>query len=403
VTVDELYEALTSPEVAGFLSQEKLPNPQDFLLHTPGHLQEIKAAVADQLISQSKAAKKLPFWSQKKSILWPPPLSIEQASSEITAWYKAQLISGEHLIDLTGGSGVDCLEMGRKFKKVTYVEQDDWLVRLFAHNARLLAEKPTKFERYQKQAEQSLDLITDQSHVFLDPARRDSTKKKVFRIEDCSPDLNKLLPKIRAKCKEVVVKLSPMLDLSEGVRQLLPYEIHVVAINNECKELLFRINSNPTDDPKIVCVNFKEGKWETFYYNYEEEAAAESEFGPIQQYLYEPNAAILKSGAFNLLGKRCGLKKLAKHTHLYTSTNYQADFPGRIFSVIKKNISGKDLKESCQGSDLHVITRNYPFKADELKKKYKLTERGSLYIIGYTDLDNKKKMVLVELKRSDQT
>ncbi|MCQ2339472.1 MAG: hypothetical protein MJZ79_01640 [Paludibacteraceae bacterium] len=341
-----------------------------------------------------------PWW-------YPVRLSCEQCSSEATARYKARLVAGKrHLIDLTGGAGVDTFFMGEQMETVDYVERDAELCRLAQHNL------PSKVTVHNMTAEEFLNRppsadgirtadadgtrtvhtpysISERSErsklylstIYIDPARRDKNGGKVFRIEDCTPNVVELLPRMREVADTILIKFSPMLDISAALRCLDgSWQVHVVAVKNEVKEvlLLSSFNSKFITHHSICAVDVEEGWRFEFTQEEEEQAFSQIAYYPINQgYIYEPNAAILKAGAYKLVGARYGLHKLDANTHLYHSEQLVQDFPGRIFKIAQKDIS-----HDVRGGQYNVLTRNYVMGAEELKKKLKVRDGGSRFIIG---------------------
>ncbi len=329
-----------------------------------------------------------PWW-------YPVRLSCEQCSSEATARYKGQLVAGKrHLIDLTGGAGVDTFFMSEQMETVDYVERDAELCRLARHNL------PDKVRVHNKTAEevllndndnnndnenenQTLNTIhqTPDTVIYIDPARRDKNGGKVFWIEDCTPNVVELLPRMREIADTILIKFSPMLDISAALRCLDgSWQVHVVAVKNEVKEvlLLSSFNSKFITHHSICAVDVEEGWRLEFTQEEEEQAFSQLANYPINQgYIYEPNAAILKAGAYKLVGARYGLHKLDANTHLYYSEQLVQDFPGRIFKIAQKDIS-----HDVRGGQYNVLTRNYVMGAEELKKKLKVRDGGSRFIIG---------------------
>lgn len=325
-----------------------------------------------------------PWW-------YPVRLSCEQCSSEATARYKGQLVAGKrHLIDLTGGAGVDTFFMSEQMETVDYVERDAELCRLARHNL------PDKVRVHNKTAEEVLLNENDNKNdnqtpntrhqtpdtvIYIDPARRDKNGGKVFRIEDCTPNVVELLPRMREIADTILIKFSPMLDISAALRCLDgSWQVHVVAVKNEVKEvlLLSSLNSKFITHNSICAVDVEEGWRFEFTQEKEEQAFSQLANYPINQgYIYEPNAAILKAGAYKLVGVRYGLHKLDANTHLYYSEQLVQDFPGRIFKIAQKDIS-----HDVRGGQYNVLTRNYVMGAEELKKKLKVRDGGSRFIIG---------------------
>lgn len=349
---------------------------------------------ADQILSRRKAKDKLPTWYANTRLILPPPLSLEQASSEDTAHYKREIFNGEQLVDLTGGTGVDCLSLASGFKQTAYVEQNDWLCELFQHNRTELQKQITIINA---SSEKYLKDFNGKASFFIDPARRDSQKKKVFRLEDCSPNVITLLPLLQEKADKVLLKAAPMIDLTQGIEQLkFVSQIHVVSVHNECKEVLFLLDFEFSGQPEIHCVDLHQGEKRTFSFTQTEEKKSTAAFADVGKYLYEPNGAIRKSGAFKLVAKRFKLKKIAPNTHLYTSNKPNPEFPGRVFKVLQTSFEKGDFEKLFPKAQANVISKNHPRTPEEIKKKFRLRDGGDRYLIAYRDQENKPRMVAAE-------
>ena len=341
-----------------------------------------------QIEGRERTADKLPTFASIPDWWYPVRLSCEQCSSELTARYKASLLSPlalgegkeERLLALTGGYGVDTYFLSEQFTHTDYVEQNEELCRIAAHNFAL--SQKSKVER------QKLSIAIHNTTaedfllsspcgeagwglIFLDPARRDSHGSKVFRIEDCTPNVVELLPTLLAHSKRLLIKLSPMLDLTQAVTCLsqVNWDIHIVAIKNEVKEVL--LLSGGTG--QITTIDLAQ-KDQAFVFTREEEqhCGLDIRDGKLANYLYEPNAAILKAGAYKLVAQRFGLHKLDVNTHLYTSRQFIENFPGRVWRITEK----QNLKQA------NVLTRNYPLTPEQLKKKLHLRDGGTAFVIG---------------------
>jgi len=346
-------------------------------------------AAAEQIRSRQKARTKLPRWHAAADILFPPPLSTEQASSQIAAAYKVRLLQEdpradhEVLVDLTGGAGVDALGFTEAFPRVIYVERDAGLCRAFAHNASRLTSRPP--EVVNDDAAVYLRGFRGQATFYLDPDRRDPAQRRVFRFEDSSPDVVALMPLLRERARRVLVKASPMIDLSEAVRLLGDVrEIHVVSIGGDCREVLFLLDLTAPARPAVRCVELdQDGTVYAFDFDLQAEGSARCEMGPPQRYLYDPGPAIRKAGAFRTVAERFGLNKLAPNTHLYTADRLVQDFPGRIFEVDPQ--TGKALRRAMSGIAANVMVRNHPLSAEELKRRYRIRDGGERWLIGFRD------------------
>ena len=341
-----------------------------------------------QIEGRERTADKLPTFASIPDWWYPVRLSCEQCSSELTARYKASLLSPlalgegkeERFLDLTGGYGVDTYFLSEQFTHTDYVEQNEELCRIAAHNFAL--SQKSKVER------QKLSIAIHNTTaedfllsspcgeagwglIFLDPARRDSHGSKVFRLEDCTPNVVELLPTLLAHSKHLLIKLSPMLDLTQAVTSLsqVNWDIHIVAIKNEVKEVL--LLSGGTG--QITTIDLAQ-KDQAFVFTREEEqhCGLDIRDGKLANYLYEPNAAILKAGAYKLVAQRFGLHKLDVNTHLYTSRQFIENFPGRVWRITEK----QNLKQA------NVLTRNYPLTPEQLKKKLHLRDGGTAFVIG---------------------
>ena len=328
-----------------------------------------------QMEGRERTADKLPMFAAMDDWWYPVRLSCEQCSSEDTARFKASLVSGETMVDLTGGYGVDTYFLNDSFSSIDYIEQNAELCRIAAHN---FANKPITI--HNTSAEEFLASAGQYDLIFLDPARRDSHGGKVFRLEDCTPNVVELLPTLLAHGKRLLLKLSPMLDLTQAATSLsqVSWDIFVVAIKNEVKEEL--LLSGGTG--QITAVDLAK-KDQAFVFSREEEAGARSEYSEYSEYsgkyLYEPNAAILKAGAYKLVGARFGLSKLDVNTHLYCSDALVPDFPGRVWEIKDEGMRGERMKGLNQAN---VLCRNYPLTPEALKKKLHLRDGGTAFVIG---------------------
>ena len=343
-----------------------------------------------QIEGRKKAEKKLPTWFKSHNILFPPKLNLEQTSSETTAQYKASLINGKTIADITGGFGVDSFYFAEKFNTVHHFETNETLSEIAQHN----------FEVFDKKnvhcfSKNGLEAVLNNKYdaVYADPSRRHDSKGKVFFLADCEPNIPENISEILTNCDQFLLKTSPMLDITVGLNELQNVsEIHIVAVNNEVKELLWLLKKEYYGEPVIKTVNFTKSGLETFDFYWNTHASAS--YGLPQKYLYEPNAAILKSGAFDLVAEKLKLKKLHKSTHLYTSENL-IDFPGRRF-VVESTVpySKKEMRAAINFKKANIATRNFPESVEALRKKWKIGDGGALFLFFVTDMDDKKKMLV---------
>jgi 16S rRNA G966 N2-methylase RsmD len=325
---------------------------------------------------------------------------MEQCSSEATAIYKAGLVEGDTFADLTGGFGIDCSFLSRKFKQADYVERQSELCELAMHNFPLLG---LNIGVHNEDGVEYLKQMHPVDVLFLDPARRDGHGGKTVAISDCEPDVSALEDLLVEKAKKVMVKLSPMLDLSLALKALkYVREVHIVSVNNECKELLLLLEKS-TDSSEIVihCEQITStGEHQHYAFTQEQERTSDCPLAAeVGAYLYEPNASILKAGAYRSLTQAYEVKKLHVSSHLYTSPNYIEDFPGRRFQVeVVSGFGKKELKTLLQGLEKANLTiRNFPSSVADLRKRLKLKEGGEDYIFATTLADESK--VLIKCKK----
>jgi len=374
-----------------FTSEEFHQFVQDHLEEDPAHLLfkyhekvafDLKMAV-QQIAARQKAAKKLPNWSKNLHLLFPASISVEQSSSEQTASFKSEGLSGNCLIDLTGGFGVDFYHLSQGFEKGVYCEQQPELFQISKHNLSLL--NPDKFEfingdglEFLRKTELQFDLI------YADPARRGTGNQKLYKLQDCEPNVVDAWTLLQQKSNHILLKVSPMLDLTQAWTELPDIQkITVVSVRNEVKELLLHWEKGKIGDPKMISVVDLESGIIPFEFEPSAEEQAHSKFAEAGKYLIEPLAGILKAGAFKLFGDRFGLYKLDRNSHLYSSDAFSAGIPGRIFEMVQE-ISPKkqEVKALFPSGKVNVICRNYSTGAEELKKKLGLKDGGEDFLIG---------------------
>lgn len=341
-----------------------------------------------QVEGYRKTAKKLPKWHDSFGIYYPPKIHIEQTSSEATASYKTTLIDGSSGIDVTGGLGIDTFHFSEVFEKVTHCEINHELSEIAKHNFEILGTTSIEFINADG-VETALSSFHDV--IYIDPSRRHDTKGKVFYLRDCEPNVPAHLPALMECCHALLVKTSPMLDLSVGMSELQDVaEIHIVAVNNEVKEILWLIKKG-AGATKVVTVNLSKNKSQKFEFSYGE--SERLTYHLPKKYLYEPNAAIMKSGAFTLIPESFNVEKVAQHTHLYTSDSL-VEFPGRRFQVEQViPYTKKEMLTHIKGIKAHVTTRNVPETVAALRKKWNIKDGGDVYLFFIT-LENNDRMVL---------
>ena len=329
--------------------------------------------IVQQIKGKQVAQKKFPFLLNDE-IIFPPQLSLEQSSSQKTALYKSEILKGEKFIDLTAGFGIDAYYLSKNFNEITLVEQNADLLKIVEHNWSVLGKKARfinqKLEDFLNENKENFDVI------YLDPARRDQHKNKVFLLEDLSPDILEIQEKLLFFSKKIVIKLSPLIDLKYLVT-VLPdiFRIDIIAVKNDVKEVVIFLSKENSEE--IICnvVNL-ESEERTCVFRFGEEEKATAVFGDPEKYIYIPNNSVLKAGIFNLISEKFGVKKLHPNSHLYTSDQIINDFPGRIFEM--ELIEAKQIQKKSQ---FNVISKNYPLKPEEIKKKYNLKDGGENYLI----------------------
>lgn len=351
---------------------------------------EVDLALAlRQIEARQLLQKKVPSWSANEELLFPARLSIEQCSSEATALYKASLMHGVSFADLTGGLGIDCYFISQNFEHTDYVELNPELCALAEHNlGRSIAIHHTSTEDF-------LPSCHPVDGIFIDPARRDVYGRKTVSIADCTPNVVELQDLLLQKAHRVMIKLSPMLDISQALKELRHVkEIHVVAVENECKELLFILEPDFDGETVFTCVNLQSGQPAVSFTVNEERAAELPLAKEPERYLYEPNAAVMKGGCYRLLTQRYEVQKLHRNSHLYASEKLVENFPGRIFEIDGWAAYGKKANALLGGVDkASIAVRNFPITVAELRKKLKIGDGGQVYLFA-TTLSGERKIVI---------
>lgn len=367
----------------------------------------------DQIAGWQIARKKLPQWASCEGIVYPPHISMEQCSSQFTAQYKSEiaqtllapaatvrarvsdssesdtLVARSSMVDLTGGFGVDFSYLARGFSQATYVERQRHLCDLAEHNMAALGLDQARIVC--GDGVEYLRQMGPVDFIYLDPARRDEHGSRTYAIEDCTPNVLELRDLLLAKSQYTLVKLSPMLDWRKAVADFdgTVREVHIVATGNECKELLLVLGQQVHEEPsapRVFCVNDNQR------IDYDSAAYTQGlriggkPLPEAKNYLYEPNASIMKAGCFDLVEERFGVTQVGPSSHLFVSATPVADFPGRGFAI--EAIGGmnkKDIKRLLNGTkQANIAVRNFPLTAPQLRKKLKLADGGPVYLFGTT-------------------
>ena len=385
--------------------REHASDDLDKLLLSASRFPDINMSMAvDQIAARRQVKDKLPYWYSHEDILYPSRLSAEQCSSESSARYKQRLLKGTSCCDLTGGLGVDSYYFSLKADRHTYIERFPSYCEAARHNFQVL--KAGNIQVVQGDVRDNLQTLYADT-FYIDPARRADCNKRVFALSDCEPDVLQLKSVLLEHADRVIIKISPMADIEETLR-LLPetIEVHVVAVRNECKELLFVLEGKQTrqgiSEVTIYTANLFPDEQQNQYFSftlYEEKECTLQIAGQLSEYLYEANAAVMKSGAFKLLASRYGMYKLHRHSHLYTADTLRHDFPGRKFKIeqvyefsshFQKQI-GKNVPQA------NIAVRNFPLSVAVFRKRTHISEGGDKYLFA-TTLDDERKVVIQTVK-----
>jgi 16S rRNA G966 N2-methylase RsmD len=376
------------------LQAKKYPN-----LNIPDLVLQIKA--------RQKAKIKLPEWFENEGVIFPKMLSVEQSSSEITAKFKANLVQGETLIDLTGGMGVDIAYMSKNFKKAIYFEQNADLLNVTKYNFEQLGIENVEFIEGN-----SVDYLTinaggvqnpasvENLWIYLDPHRRDDTGSRVVRLQDCEPNILEIKDLLLKYSDNILLKASPMLDIDLAISDLGNVsQVYVVAVENEVKEVLFHLQSPLSFGEglgvRLNAINLTKNNSTTLSFTKSEEKNASIKLGFPKQYLYEPNATIMKSGAFRFVAQHFDLQKIAPHSHLYTSEELADDFQGRIFKIIAVcKLDKKEISKYLTDKKANITIRNFPLTVQQIRDKLKLSDGGNEYLFATTDAQNQKIVIV---------
>lgn len=390
-----MNRAILNTDVQDYINKNLDSDPAALILKGISYEGVSTFEIVEQVESKKRCQKKLPTWFQHPGIYYPNKLNIEQTSSEVTAAYKAGLTAGQSLLDLTGGFGVDSYYFAKTFKTVVHCELNLRLSQIVQHNFKVL------------QCNQVKTLATDgllhlqntpdaYDWIYIDPSRRHESKGKVFFLKDCLPNIPQHLETLWRRSKNIMIKTSPLLDISVGITELqFIKEVHVVAVNNEVKELLWILQDGFSGPITMMAINLKSSSQERFHFVRSHESQADPSYSLPLAYLYEPNAAILKSGGFGLLATQFNINKLHKHSHLYTHSTL-IDFPGRKFKILKTIPYKKNTIKALGLKKANITTRNFPLTTETIKQTFKIKDGGSCYLFFTTNIKNEKIVLLCE-------
>ncbi|MGJ8550417.1 THUMP-like domain-containing protein [Winogradskyella wichelsiae] len=385
--------AILNIEIQGFITKHIDSNPSELLLKGLPFKNVDPKLIIEQIEAKKRCQKKLSTWFCTENIYYPNKLNIEQTSSEITADYKSSLITGHTIIDLTGGFGVDAYYFSKQAREVTHCEINTKLSELVAHNFKAL--NVSNINCVSFNGIESLKRINKPfDWIYIDPSRRDHSKQKVFLLSDCEPNIKTHKDVFLKYSKNVMIKTSPLLDLTATLADLGNVkEVHIVAVNNEVKELLWILERDYKDDTSIRTVNIIKRGTQFFDFNFKDESFSTANYNLPLTYLYEPNAAILKSGGFNSVSEILRLHKLHKHSHLYTSIDL-IDFPGRQFKIDNILPYNKKTFTKANIAKANITTRNFPISVSDIRKKLKIKDGGDTYLFFTTDYENSKIIIV---------
>ncbi|WP_321478781.1 SAM-dependent methyltransferase [uncultured Bacteroides sp.] len=384
-----------SQETLAFINTHRYEDVRELALRATKFPGVDMSTAITQIAGRQIATLKIPSWSKVQELRYPNHLPLEQCSSEATARYKASLVEGKSLVDLTGGFGIDCAFLSSRFEKIIYVEQQESLCKLAIYNYHLL-----HLDHIQVKHADAISFLEEMEAVdciFIDPARRNEHGGKTIAIEDCTPDVSELQYLLLNKARRILIKLSPMLDITK-VMHAMPHtsEIHIVSVNNECKELLLLVGKELIKDPLIQCVNLQNENKQIFSFKHSQEQESNCVYEEdLGEYLYEPNASIMKAGAFKYLASVYKVNKLHPNSHLYTSNILVRDFPGRVFRVADLcSFNKKEFrKRFTEIKKANISVRNFPASVAEIRKRLNLLDGGETYFFA-TTLNSGKKVLI---------
>lgn len=388
----KLLEALLANDIQNFITEQcEKPSSQLAFQKNPFPQVEWKL-ILQQIEAKTKSKEKLPLWYSTQNIIYPSKISIEQTSSEKTAIYKSNLIKGKKIIDLTGGFGIDSYFFSKQFEKVIHCEQNDALSSIVQHNFKQL--NATNVYFIKGNSEKILSSLQQQfDWIYIDPSRRNEQKGKVFMLKDCEPNVPELFNFYFQFSDHILIKTAPILDLKAGLNELkFVKNIHIIAVENEVKELLWEIENEYSGQPTLKTVNLTKSKTELFDLVLNE-VTSKATLGRPEKYLYEPNAAIMKSGGFNEVSHYFKIKKLHAHSHLYTS-NELINFFGRVFEIQETILYTKKNMMQLGLSKANITIRNFPETVETIRKKWKIKDGGDIYCFFTTDVENQKIVLL---------
>lgn len=391
-----MFSQLLNPEIQQYIHDNAKLDVTKLALSKPIFPNISNRDLVEQIEGLQKVKDKIPSWLNIQGIVYPPRLSMEQCSSEATAKYKNSIINGTSLLDMTGGFGIDDAFLSKNFKKIIYFEQNQDLRDIVQHNFKTL--NLNAIECFCGNSIEYLEQnpSTKFDWIYMDPVRRDLYGKRVFSLENCTPNIIENLPLLFKHSNNILIKTAPLLDIKQAIFELkYVKEVHVLAIKNEVREVLYVLENNFKEEPSVFAVNIVNNQQDNLKFCYSEERELIPTFTKPQTFLYEPNGAILKSGGFNIICKKFNINKLHINTHLYTSNSFVKNFQGRSFEIAKVLDFGKHAqREISELKYANITIRNFPNTVENLRKKLKIKEGGENYLFFTTLLDNQKVVII---------
>ena len=388
---------LLTSEVQHYLEEKAGQSPAKVALKKSPFEKVSAAELAEQVDTRQRLKSKLPHWIEAKKTYFPPRQNAEQCSSEATALYKAHLVGGKQAIDLTGGFGVDVWAFSQRFDHVDYCEMNAQLFPLVKHNFEAL-----RCDNVDCHLGDALITLAGQKRaydlIYLDPARRDEHNRKMVSFSDCVPNVVEHKTELFKHSENILIKASPMMDITLAINELVNVtEVHVVALKNECKEVLFFLKKGFVGDAEIQCINLKGEEQESFTFNRTQESDADVSYALPEKYLYEPNSAVLKSGAFNSLSEKFSVEKLHSSTHLYTSNSRIENFPGKTYHIShSSDYNKKNISRLIPDKKANAKTYNFAHSPQQMQKKLGLKDGGNIYLFGVKTMDDKYRILIGE-------
>lgn len=368
---------LTRKEVITFIREHEKDDPAQLMLKAHVYPDLPMDLIASQIISRQKAAGKLPEWHMHSEVLFPPKENLEQTSDEQVARYRATYVSAESFADLSAGTGIDLFYMSEYCTDRIAVEPSQYLTEFLRYNMQVLnrpvAIHETTAEEFLRDWQGTADVI------FIDPSRRDSNNKKVFQLTESEPTVPDLLPVIMKHTDHLIIKASPMLHIDAAIKSLSNVAlVEVISLQNEVKEVCMHVR-NGYSGPVILKATdiISNQSPRSFEFTHDQERQAVVETGSVDSYLYDPMSSIRKAGGFRIIAERYALKKLHPNTHLYTSSEFKDDFPGRVFRVLDLfPATRKEVRRHVPDGMVNLVVRNFPMSTNQIKDKYRLKDGG---------------------------